>query len=136
MVRHYMLSLGPFSRGFHVITEEVLNSVDTWPQHGMMHILLKHTSAGICINENADPSVLHDFALYFEQLAPEHLPGILHDMEGPDDMPAHIKSTITGVSVSIPIINHKISLGVWQGIYLCEFRTQARRRDLIISIIE
>jgi secondary thiamine-phosphate synthase enzyme len=102
----------------------------------MMHILLKHTSAGICINENADPSVLHDFDLYFERLAPEHLPGIRHDMEGPDDMPAHIKSTITGVTVTVPIINHKLSLGTWQGIYLCEFRTRATRRDLIISIIE
>ncbi len=136
MVRNYQLRLGPFSKGFHIITDDILNAVGTWPEHGMMHILLKHTSAGICINENADPSVLHDFDLFFEKLAPEHLPGIQHDMEGPDDMPAHIKSTITGVTVSIPIINHKISLGTWQGIYLCEFRTHARSRDLIISIIE
>lgn len=136
MVRHYALSLPPYSRGFHIITDEVMNAVDTLPEHGMMHLLLKHTSAGICINENADRTVLQDFELYFERLAPENLPGIQHDMEGPDDMPAHIKSTITGVTVTIPIINHKISLGTWQGIYLCEFRTQARRRDLIISIIE
>ena len=102
----------------------------------MMHVFLRHTSAGICINENADASVREDFQLFYEKLAPEDLPGISHDMEGPDDMPAHIKSTLTGVTVTIPIINYKPALGTWQGIYLCEFRNRANRREIIISILD
>ncbi|MDQ3015613.1 MAG: secondary thiamine-phosphate synthase enzyme YjbQ [Bacteroidota bacterium] len=136
MVTHYALTLGPYSRGFHIITDEIIEAVNEMPQQGMIHVLLKHTSAGICINENADASVRHDFNLFFDKLAPENLPGLQHDMEGPDDMPAHIKSTLTGVTISIPIINRKLALGTWQGIYLCEFRSHARKRDLIISIIE
>lgn len=136
MVSHYTLSVGPFRRGFHIITDEIINAVTSWPQNGMMYVLLKHTSAGLCINENADASVRHDFGLYFDKLAPEDMPGILHQLEGPDDMPAHIKSTLTGVTIALPIINGKIVLGTWQGIYLCEFRDQARRRELVISIIE
>lgn len=136
MIRHYALTLGPYKRGFHLITSEIVNAVSKWPQNGMMHVYLRHTSAGLCINENADQSVRDDFSLYFELLAPEELPGITHDMEGPDDMPAHIKSTITGISVDIPIVDGKLGLGTWQGIYLCEFRNRAARRDLIISILD
>ena len=136
MVKHYSISVGPFSRGFHIITAEVMNAVTTWPEHGMMFVFLRHTSAGICINENADESVRQDFKLFFEKLAPEDLPGISHDMEGPDDMPAHIKSTLTGATVSIPIVNHTLGLGTWQGIYLCEFRNRARKREIIISIMD
>jgi secondary thiamine-phosphate synthase enzyme len=136
MIRHYVLTLGPFTRGFHLITSEIINAVHEWPQNGMMHVFLRHTSAGLCINENADQSVRDDFKLYFELLAPEEIPGITHDMEGPDDMPAHIKSTITGISVDIPIINGKLGLGTWQGIYLCEFRNRATRREIIISILD
>ena len=135
MVDHYSITVGPYSSGFHLITEVVIEAVAFWPQNGMLHVFIQHTSAGICINENADPTVLDDFKLYFDRLAPENLPGITHDMEGPDDMPAHIKSTIAGTSIDIPIINGKLALGTWQGIYLCEFRTRARKRDLIISIV-
>lgn len=135
MVKHYSIVVGPFPRGFHIITKEIMDAVQIWPEQGMIHAFLKHTSAGLCINENADASVRDDFNLFFEALAPEELPGISHDMEGPDDMPAHIKSTLTGVSVTIPIIDHKPALGTWQGIYLCEFRNKARMREIIISIM-
>jgi secondary thiamine-phosphate synthase enzyme len=136
MVRHYALSVGPLPRGFHVITKQVFDAVGEWPEQGMMHVFIQHTSAGLCINENADPTVRQDFELFFNRLAPENLPGILHDMEGPDDMPAHIKSVLTGSSVSIPIVDGQPALGTWQGIFMCEFRTHARPRDLLISIIE
>lgn len=136
MVRHYRLTVGPFTKGFHIITKEIIDAIPAWPEEGMMNVFLQHTSAGICVNENADESVRKDFKLFYEKLAPENLPGITHDMEGPDDMPAHIKSTLTGVTLSIPIIHHQLNLGTWQGIYLCEFRNHARKREIIISIVE
>jgi secondary thiamine-phosphate synthase enzyme len=135
MIRHYTLSVGPFPRGFHLITREVFNVVDAWPISGMLQVFIQHTSAGITINENADPTVLTDFELFFDRLAPEQLAGIQHDMEGPDDMPAHIKAVLSGSSIQIPVVEGKPALGVWQGIYLCEFRNRARKRNLIISVI-
>jgi secondary thiamine-phosphate synthase enzyme len=135
MVRHYTLSLGPTPRGFHLITQQVFDAVKHWPEQGVLQVFIQHTSAGICINENADPSVRVDFDLFFERLAPENLIGITHDMEGPDDMPAHIKSVISGTTVSIPIMDGRPALGTWQGIFLCEFRTNAPRRNFIITII-
>ena len=136
MVRHYKLSVGPFRRGFHLITTDVFNAVPSWPSQGMLSVFIQHTSAGICINENADATVRRDFELFFDRLAPEHLEGVQHDMEGPDDMPAHIRATLTGVSIQIPVIHGVPALGTWQGIFLCEFRNQARKRDLIISVTE
>jgi secondary thiamine-phosphate synthase enzyme len=135
MVQHYQITLGPFKRGFHIITDQVREAIEIWPDNGMLHAFIRHTSAALTINENADETVRDDFKLYFEKLAPEYLPGVTHDMEGPDDMPAHIKSTIAGAAIHIPILNGRLGLGVWQGIYLCEFRTKARRREIIISII-
>ena len=117
-----------------MITDEVKQAVTEWPEAGMMHLFLQHTSAGICINENADASVRKDFDLFYERLAPEDLPGISHDEEGPDDMPAHIKSSLTGVSVHIPIIHGQLGFGTWQGIYLCEFRNRAGKRHIIVTI--
>ena len=136
MVSHYTLSVGPFKRGFHLITNEVFEAVTQWPEQGIVQVFIQHTSAGICINEHADPAVRSDFELFFDRLAPEHLSGIQHEEEGPDDMPAHIKSVLSGTTVSIPIINSRPSLGIWQGIFLCEFRSNATRRNLIISIIQ
>ena len=136
MVTHYPLRVGPFSRGFHLITEEVIKTVPNWPSQGMLCVFIQHTSAGLSINENADDTVRRDFELFFDRLAPENLPGIQHDLEGPDDMPAHIKTTLTDSMVQIPIMNGKPAMGQWQGIYLCEFRDRARPRDLIISIID
>ena len=135
MVQHYRLSLGPFTRGFHLITHEVFDAVTHWPEQGQLQVFIQHTSAGLCINENADITVRQDFELFFNRLAPEHLEGIGHDMEGPDDMPAHIKSVIAGTSITIPVVNGKPALGTWQGIFLCEFRTHARQRDLVITMV-
>ena len=135
MVQHYSITLGPFPRGFHIVTKEIKEVVTEWPESGMLNAFIRHTSAGLCINENADVTVRDDFKLYFERLAPENIPGLTHDMEGPDDMPAHIKTTITGTVVQIPIINGKLGLGTWQGIYLCEFRSHARPREIIVSIV-
>lgn len=119
-----------------MITRQVFEAVAQWPEQGMLHVFIQHTSAGLCINENADPTVRQDFELFFDRLAPENLPGIQHDMEGLDDMPAHIKSVLTGSSVSIPIVDGQPALGIWQGIFLCEFRMQARPRDLLITMME
>ena len=135
MIRQYALTVGPYARGFHIISDEVFDAVSAWPEEGMMQVFIQHTSAGLCINENADESVRHDFELFFNRLAPELMEGMRHDVEGPDDMPAHIKSVISGTDVMIPIRNGKPALGTWQGIYLCEYRNHARKRDLIITIL-
>lgn len=134
MIRQYALAVGPYPRGFHIISDEVFDAVSSWPEEGMMQVFIQHTSAGLCINENADESVRHDFELFFNRLAPEKMEGMQHDVEGPDDMPAHIKSVISGTDVMIPIRNGKPALGTWQGIYLCEYRNHARKRHLIITI--
>ena len=134
MIVQKTFTLGPYSRGFHLVTDEIMQYIDKLPESGLMHVFIKHTSAGLLINENADPDVLHDFELYFNTLAPEHLPGMRHTDEGPDDMPAHIKAALTGPSVTIPVTDHKLNLGTWQGIYLCEFRDHARKRTLVVTI--
>ena len=135
MITHYKITLPPFPQGFHLITNYVLEVV-TLPKNGIMHLFLPHTSAGLSLNEDASPEVREDMLNFFNQLVPENLPFYKHTLEGPDDMPAHIKTTLVGNSISIPIINHKLALGTWQGIYLCEFRTAYKRRKLIISIYE
>jgi secondary thiamine-phosphate synthase enzyme len=106
------------------------------PERGLLNLFLLHTSAGLCINENADPSVRMDFETIFNKLIPENDPDYTHIFEGADDMPAHIKSTLTGVSLNIPIRNGRLALGTWQGIYLCEFRNYGGRRKLLCSILE
>ena len=100
----------------------------------MLNLFLKHTSAGITINENADPTVRVDFEQVFNRLVPENAPYLIHTIEGPDDMPAHIKSSLVGVSLMIPITNGQLNLGIWQGIYLCEFRNNGGKRNLIATI--
>jgi secondary thiamine-phosphate synthase enzyme len=133
--RQVQISLSPKKRGFHIITDEVLENIDPLPKQGLVHIFIRHTSAGICINENADPTVLDDFRTYFDRLAPEHLSGIKHTLEGPDDMPSHIKSVLCGNDLTIPVINNRLGLGTWQGIYLCEFRNHGGSRKLVATII-
>jgi secondary thiamine-phosphate synthase enzyme len=135
MVTHTTIRLAARNRGFHLITQEVIKAIDHWPAEGLLHLFIKHTSAGLCINENADPTVLLDFESIFNHVVPENLPFIKHDIEGPDDMPAHIKAAMVGSSVSIPIRNHRLDLGTWQGIYLCEFRNHAGGRTLTATII-
>lgn len=129
------IQLKPYSRGFHIITDEILNHLGELPVAGLLHIFIQHTSAGICINENADPTVLSDLNQWFNKNVKENEPYYQHTYEGPDDMPAHIKSIITGCDITIPIRNHHLALGSWQGIYLGEFRNSASCRQLIATVI-
>ena len=124
------------SRGFHLITSEIisqlteLNSVDV----GVLTLFLQHTSASLTINENADPSVRHDFESHFNEMIPENQPYYLHNDEGSDDMPAHLKSSILGNSLVIPITKGSLNMGIWQGIYLCEHRNHPHQRTIIATI--
>lgn len=136
MVSHYHLTLPAYGRGFHLITSEILNGIPTLPKSGILHGYIKHTSAGLTINENADVDVRVDFESYMNTIVPENAPFLTHTIEGPDDMPAHVKSSLMGSSVSIPIIDGSLALGTWQGIYLCEFRNRPHRRQIIVSIFE
>lgn len=134
MIRQISFSLPAFPRGFHLITAEVLKQLGTLPETGILHLFIQHTSAGLTVNENADPSVLVDFESIFNRLVPENLPFLTHTVEGPDDMPAHIKAALVGTSVTIPISNRSLNFGTWQGIYLCEFRNHAGGRKLVATI--
>ena len=128
-------SLQSHKRGFHLITNEILSHLPLLPEYGLLHLFIQHTSAALSLNENADPDVQRDLALSFDHLVCENEPFYRHTCEGFDDMPAHIKSTMIGASVTIPITNHQLNLGTWQGIYLCEFRNQASTRHLIATIL-
>ncbi len=135
MISQVEMVLPACSRGFHLITRMVLEQIEELPPTGLFHLFIKHTSAGLTINENADPSVRVDFEQVFnKRIMPEHEPYLTHTMEGSDDMPAHIKSTLVGSSVTIPITNGRLNLGTWQGIYLCEFRNHGGRRKLVATI--
>jgi len=122
-------------RGFHIITSEVINALPQISEikTGICQVFIQHTSASLTINENADPTVRKDFEMYFNKTVPENDPDYLHDDEGPDDMPAHLKASVLGSSVTIPIRNGKLALGTWQGIYLCEHRNYGEARKLIIT---
>jgi len=122
-------------RGFHLITDEVLNILGDLPAQGILHLFIKHTSAGLMINENADPSVRVDFETIFNKISPENDPDLTHTLEGTDDMPAHVKAALVGHSVQIPITQHQLNLGTWQGIYLCEFRNYGGSRELVATVI-
>lgn len=135
MIQQIEIVLPPFSRGFHIITREVLNAIGTLPESGLLHLFIRHTSAGICVNENADPTVLDDFEAIFNKLVPENQSYYVHTDEGPDDMPAHIKSVLTGTEITIPVMNGRLMLGTWQGIYLCEFRNRGGARRLVASVV-
>ena len=130
------ISLSAKSRGFHLVTSEILKNIPAIRtiKRGILHIFIKHTSASLTINENADSSVRTDFESHFNHLVPENQPYYIHTMEGPDYKPAHLKSSLLGSSVNIPITGGKLNLGTWQGIYLCEHRDQGNSRKLIITI--
>jgi secondary thiamine-phosphate synthase enzyme len=134
-MKQIIITLSPKTRGFHLITEEILKAVGSLPETGILHLFIQHTSAGICINENADASVLSDLNEWFNRNVKENESYYQHIYEGADDMPAHIKSILTGSDVNIPIIANKLALGVWQGIYLGEFRNQGGNRKIIATII-
>lgn len=129
------LQLKERKRGFHLITTEIIQA---FPQiselkSGICQVFIQHTSASLTINENADPTVRKDFEMYFNKAVPENDPGYLHDDEGSDDMPAHLKAALLDSSVMIPIRNGRLALGIWQGIYLCEHRNHGGQRNLILT---
>jgi secondary thiamine-phosphate synthase enzyme len=130
------IQLRPFRRGFHLISNEILNSLEALPHidSGMMNIFIQHSSASISINENADPDVRLDMETIFNRIVPEKQQGLYHTLEGDDDMPAHVKSSIIGSSINIPWINGRPALGTWQGIYLCEHRNAGGGRKLVVSL--
>jgi secondary thiamine-phosphate synthase enzyme len=129
------LTLRARRRGFHLITEEIVAAMPqiTTLTKGICQVFIQHTSASLTINENADPTVRTDFEMFFSKAVPENDPDYVHDYEGADDMPAHLKSSILGSSVSIPIGNGRLSLGTWQGIYLCEHRNYGGERRLVVT---
>jgi secondary thiamine-phosphate synthase enzyme len=134
MVQQREITLQGYKRGYHLITSIIENSFNELPEKGILNILVKHTSAGITLNENADPSVRTDFRTFFDDLVPDGYKKFIHTLEGPDDMPAHLKSSIIGQSVSIPITNHRLNLGNWQGIYFCEFRDFGGTRKIVLTV--
>ena len=131
------ITLPQYPRGFHLITDIILDAVNlNGVDGGLMHVFIKHTSASLTINENADPTVRHDFESHFNNAVPENAPYYKHTFEGPDDMPAHIKASTMGTSVSVPITNGRLNLGTWQGIYLGEHRDYGGSRKLVITVQE
>ena len=130
------ISVSPKSRGFHLITDEIINNLPEISDinAGIVHIFIKHTSASLTLNENFDPDVRTDLEAHFNRIVPENSSSYLHSAEGTDDMPAHIKSAIIGSSLMIPITNGKLNLGTWQGIYLCEHRNRGGNRNIVITI--
>ena len=129
------ITLPAFPRGFHLITRMIETEVPEIGEIdvGLLHVFIKHTSASLTVNENADPTVRDDFEAYFNQAVPENEPYFLHTAEGSDDMPAHIKASTLGSSVSIPITDGRLNLGTWQGIYLCEHRDRGGRRRIVVT---
>lgn len=134
MIQQKDIILPEFNRGFHLITNLIEQNLKTLPEKGLLNILIKHTSAALTINENAAPSVRNDFESFMNKLVPENQSYFTHTSEGSDDMPAHIKSSLFAQSITIPITNHRLNLGTWQGIYLCEFRNYGGMRKLILTI--
>ena len=130
------IRLPAVKRGFHLITDLIVAQMPELEQIriGLAHVFIRHTSASLTINEDADPTVRQDFESHFNKMVPENAPYYRHNDEGPDDMPAHLKAAILGSSVTIPITEGKLNLGTWQGIYLCEHRDQASRRWLVITL--
>jgi secondary thiamine-phosphate synthase enzyme len=134
MIQQILLTLPSHSKGFHLITDRIIKALPKIPEQGLVNVFIQHTSAGLAINENADPTVREDLDHSFDELAPENQSYYKHLDEGADDMPAHIKSVLVGSSVTIPITQGSFNLGTWQGIYLCEFRRDASPRKLVLTL--
>lgn len=135
MIKQTEFTLKPRTRGFHLISNEIISQLPQLPKNGLLNLFVKHTSCGLCINENADPDVRTDMEGIFNHIVPENQPYFCHTLEGSDDMPAHAKSVISGVSLSIPITGGRLNLGTWQGIYLCEYRSHGGPRRIVATII-
>ena len=132
MVFQKEIILKPFPRGFHIITKDIVNILPRIT--GIVHVFIKHTSASLTINENADPTVREDFETHFNKMVSEDETYFKHTIEGPDDMTSHIKSSLLGSSISFPITNGEPLLGTWQGIFLCEHRNHAKSRKIIVTV--
>jgi secondary thiamine-phosphate synthase enzyme len=134
MVKQIEITLPELKRGYHLITHIIEKNLPELPENGLLNVFIKHTSAAITLNENADPSVRYDFETLMNTIVSEDINSITHTLEGADDMPAHLKSSLIGQSVNIPITNYRLNLGIWQGIYLCEFRNYSHRRRIVLTI--
>ena len=134
MIAQVEITLKPRRRGFHLVTDEIVSQLPTLPKTGLLNLFVKHTSCGLTINENADPDVRTDMESIFNRMVPERQPFYTHTLEGDDDMPAHAKSTLSGVSLTIPITNHRLTLGTWQGVYLCEYRQYGGSRRIVATV--
>ena len=134
MIQQIEFTLPAFSRGYHIITEQIEQKIGKLPTQGILHLFIKHTSAGLTINENVDPSVRVDFESSLNNIVKERESFYTHIYEGDDDMPAHIKSSLIGSSVTVPISNGQLNLGTWQGIYLCEFRNYGGYRNIVCTV--
>jgi secondary thiamine-phosphate synthase enzyme len=134
MVIQKSISLPPMPRGYHLITSRIVESIGSLPESGLLHAIIQHTSAGLTLNENADPSVRRDFRSFMDHLVPENHPLYTHVFEGEDDMPAHLKASLIGSSVTVPITGGRLNLGTWQGIYLCEFRNRGGSRRIVVTV--
>lgn len=136
MVLQAEFRLAPKPRGCHLVTGEIMRNLP-WPlpDTGLLHLFVKHTSCGLTINENADPDVREDLSAILDHMVKERETYYRHTCEGPDDMPAHAKSTLTGVSVTVPVTNGHLNLGTWQGIYLCEFRNHGGPRVIVATVV-
>lgn len=132
-----VISLPPRRRGFHLITDEVVAGVPELAdfETGVVHVMILHTSAGLTINENADPDVRVDFETIFNKLVPEGDPDYVHTMEGLDDMPAHVKASLVGSTLTVPVHRGELLLGTWQGLYLCEFRNNGGPRRIAVTVM-
>lgn len=130
------LTLSPKRRGFHLITDDVERALAELPRVkcGLLHVFIQHTSASLTINENADPTVRQDFESHFNVMVPENQPYYQHTFEGSDDMPAHLKASLLGTSVTIPVTDGRLNIGTWQGLYLCEHRNNAGARCLVLTL--
>ena len=135
MIQQTEITLTPKPRGFHLVTSEIVRQLPRLPRIGIVNIFCKHTSCGLSINENADPDVRGDMETIFNRLVPENRLEYDHTLEGADDMPAHAKSTLSGVSLTIPITDGRLNMGTWQGIYLCEYRNHGGARRLVVTVI-
>lgn len=135
MIEQVSIILKPFSRGFHLITRDIVRELPELPEKGLLHLFIKHTSAALTINENADPDVRRDMGAIFDRLVRERESYYRHTDEGDDDMPSHAKTTLVGNSLLIPVTDKKLNLGMWQGIYLCEFRDHASGRKIVGTIL-
>lgn len=135
-VQQTTLSIRPKPRGFHLITRDIEQALQQFGkvEAGLLHVFIQHTSASLTINEDADPSVRQDFESHFNHMVPENAPYYLHTDEGPDDMPAHLKASILGSSVTLPVTDGRLHVGTWQGVYLCEHRNHAGARRLVLTL--